>query len=140
MIRRPPRSTLFPYTTLFRSHAVVEDDGHVVAYVTAGLTLELPPAAARQHEVHHRLVGHGVAAGRRLLELLPRDDRPVLDRVQRAVRPRAARRDLGTPLEIDPSRDEALYLGPGQQALGRRHLLLGHEVLARERALEQQRR
>src|SRR5438034_6841214 len=24
MIRRPPRSTLFPYTTLFRSHGVVE--------------------------------------------------------------------------------------------------------------------
>src|SRR5256712_14060305 len=24
MIRRPPRSTLFPYTTLFRSHQVVE--------------------------------------------------------------------------------------------------------------------
>src|SRR5438876_7555951 len=23
MIRRPPRSTLFPYTTLFRSHAVI---------------------------------------------------------------------------------------------------------------------
>src|SRR3712207_8773377 len=26
MIRRPPRSTLFPYTTLFRSQAVVEED------------------------------------------------------------------------------------------------------------------
>src|SRR2546425_9389840 len=26
MIRRPPRSTLFPYTTLFRSHA--RDDRH----------------------------------------------------------------------------------------------------------------
>src|SRR3712207_7594453 len=25
MIRRPPRSTLFPYTTLFRSHAVQRD-------------------------------------------------------------------------------------------------------------------
>src|SRR2546425_9677429 len=25
MIRRPPRSTLFPYTTLFRSHGVVVD-------------------------------------------------------------------------------------------------------------------
>src|SRR3712207_8541286 len=25
MIRRPPRSTLFPYTTLFRSPAVVDD-------------------------------------------------------------------------------------------------------------------
>src|SRR5690242_21287576 len=28
MIRRPPRSTLFPYTTLFRSHAgVAAEDG-----------------------------------------------------------------------------------------------------------------
>src|SRR5258708_31513051 len=26
MIRRPPRSTLFPYTTLFRSGATVPDD------------------------------------------------------------------------------------------------------------------
>src|SRR5258706_6299798 len=26
MIRRPPRSTLFPYTTLFRSHLVNDDD------------------------------------------------------------------------------------------------------------------
>src|SRR3989449_6684922 len=25
MIRRPPRSTLFPYTTLFRSHLLMED-------------------------------------------------------------------------------------------------------------------
>src|SRR5947209_16793687 len=25
MIRRPPRSTLFPYTTLFRSHVIVND-------------------------------------------------------------------------------------------------------------------
>src|SRR2546429_3210892 len=28
MIRRPPRSTLFPYTTLFRSHDVVRDVHH----------------------------------------------------------------------------------------------------------------
>src|SRR5258705_8400975 len=26
MIRRPPRSTLFPYTTLFRSHCDIKDD------------------------------------------------------------------------------------------------------------------
>src|SRR5438445_7034479 len=26
MIRRPPRSTLFPYTTLFRSHALLRDE------------------------------------------------------------------------------------------------------------------
>src|SRR3712207_7035029 len=29
MIRRPPRSTLFPYTTLFRSHVVDRDAGEV---------------------------------------------------------------------------------------------------------------
>src|SRR2546422_8459004 len=27
MIRRPPRSTLFPYTTLFRSYPVAEPEG-----------------------------------------------------------------------------------------------------------------
>src|SRR2546430_8425963 len=27
MIRRPPRSTLFPYTTLFRSHSLARDRG-----------------------------------------------------------------------------------------------------------------
>src|SRR5689334_23475745 len=30
MIRRPPRSTLFPYTTLFRSGRQVADAGHVL--------------------------------------------------------------------------------------------------------------
>src|SRR5258708_20535936 len=32
MIRRPPRSTLFPYTTLFRSHKKLNcdiEDGHI---------------------------------------------------------------------------------------------------------------
>src|SRR5260221_4863373 len=27
MIRRPPRSTLFPYTTLFRSHVLCKNEG-----------------------------------------------------------------------------------------------------------------
>src|SRR5256885_8842185 len=30
MIRRPPRSTLFPYTTLFRSVAVLHLDGQIL--------------------------------------------------------------------------------------------------------------
>src|SRR2546428_9740106 len=30
MIRRPPRSTLFPYTTLFRSHLVCDDSERVL--------------------------------------------------------------------------------------------------------------
>jgi len=31
MIRRPPRSTLFPYTTLFRSEIRLADDGEIIA-------------------------------------------------------------------------------------------------------------
>src|SRR2546426_2677776 len=33
MIRRPPRSTLFPYTTLFRSHCGKWDNPFLVMYV-----------------------------------------------------------------------------------------------------------
>src|SRR3989449_8476060 len=42
MIRRPPRSTLFPYTTLFRSHIVaIQDMG------AAGLTSSSAEMAAK---------------------------------------------------------------------------------------------
>src|SRR5256885_11173201 len=40
MIRRPPRSTLFPYTTLFRSRQVDETGGDGVGHGS------LPPVAA----------------------------------------------------------------------------------------------
>src|SRR3712207_7597248 len=33
MIRRPPRSTLFPYTTLFRSKLAAESPGHTVCVI-----------------------------------------------------------------------------------------------------------
>src|SRR3712207_7935439 len=49
MIRRPPRSTLFPYTTLFRSHPVAVQDaelGQLHRQVEAGL-----PAQRRQQPV-----------------------------------------------------------------------------------------
>src|SRR2546425_9456214 len=52
MIRRPPRSTLFPYTTLFRSleagHAVVSDFGIARAITAAG---------------GEKLTGTGIAVG-----------------------------------------------------------------------------
>src|SRR3712207_7711370 len=38
MIRRPPRSTLFPYTTLFRSHQV----GHANVVASMGTALTEP--------------------------------------------------------------------------------------------------
>src|SRR2546429_731342 len=51
MIRRPPRSTLLPYTTLFRS---VADD--------SALELLHPPDLARLRHDAHALVDHADAA------------------------------------------------------------------------------
>src|SRR2546430_13283465 len=45
MIRRPPRSTLFPYTTLFRSVGVA---GHVAAARAVGIHAGAGPAHAGQ--------------------------------------------------------------------------------------------
>src|SRR2546425_6097081 len=50
MIRRPPRSTLFPYTTLFRSHRCRVRDGR-------GQYGRLVPGAERAG-VGHRCVQH----------------------------------------------------------------------------------
>src|SRR5690348_17505349 len=45
MIRRPPRSTLFPYTTLFRSRLQVRPDGQPANRV---LPVAVRPAAFRE--------------------------------------------------------------------------------------------
>src|SRR3989442_15822003 len=49
MIRRPPRSTLFPYTTLFRSITVVDllDRGRIAEAIAAhtGIELHVPHGA-----------------------------------------------------------------------------------------------
>src|SRR5437868_8012078 len=52
MIRRPPRSTLFPYTTLFRSHPV-EGVPHVGSDRSLEADVRIAPVA---HGVLH---GHG---------------------------------------------------------------------------------
>src|SRR2546427_8811102 len=56
MIRRPPRSTLFPYTTLFRSHAEPEEVDLDEAPVRAVVLVPLDDVAARHRgglERHH---------------------------------------------------------------------------------------
>src|SRR3712207_9307300 len=77
MIRRPPRSTLFPYTTLFRSAALV-DDGLVLESVVDAVygifdrqheaRRELLQLPARVHE--GRRVGHELTAEHHLEEPL----------------------------------------------------------------------
>src|SRR3712207_8332430 len=55
MIRRPPRSTLFPYTTLFRSLHVLEHDVLVVV-LALDLQLDLDQLAAlERRQVLQRL-------------------------------------------------------------------------------------
>src|SRR3712207_8383233 len=50
MIRRPPRSTLFPYTTLFRS-SVVEEEKVCVGYEVDGRRVNEFPM--HQTDLHH---------------------------------------------------------------------------------------
>src|SRR5438309_6622944 len=47
MIRRPPRSTLFPYTTLFRSRAVASLPAPVMAVSSPSAWTSGSPAKAR---------------------------------------------------------------------------------------------
>src|SRR3712207_7373145 len=50
MIRRPPRSTLFPYTTLFRSKRQrLPRHQHLYVDTTSGRNI---PTLERQHRVH----------------------------------------------------------------------------------------
>src|SRR2546427_3699494 len=59
MIRRPPRSTLFPYTTLFRSQAVRRNLDQLAAF------LELQGGnAARVRAVRHAARSELLATGR----------------------------------------------------------------------------
>src|SRR2546430_15213372 len=85
MIRRPPRSTLFPYTTLFRSHriAIPTLDVHAIdRYLWVGellgfdadppdLTIHLPPEAISK--VQRLLEEHRVSADTPLVVLVPGD-------------------------------------------------------------------
>src|SRR2546430_11295732 len=49
MIRRPPRSTLFPYTTLFRSMAIVSlRDQRITVYDATGWILRAPVSSGQK--------------------------------------------------------------------------------------------
>src|SRR4030065_1002966 len=77
MIRRPPRSTLFPYTTLFRSSrpAPPASEGH------PPVSDSLPPARARSEEHTSELQSHLNLVCRLLLEkkLSQVDRTPVVE-------------------------------------------------------------
>src|SRR2546430_11054534 len=76
MIRRPPRSTLFPYTTLFRS---VGEGAHVARALHVVLTAQRADAHALAAEVAggHGEVGDAHDGGRALAVL--GDPEPIVD-------------------------------------------------------------
>src|SRR5258708_11762176 len=60
MIRRPPRSTLFPYTTLFRSPAAA---GRIVLCLCALRRADRPPAPDRKStrlNSSHQIISYAV--------------------------------------------------------------------------------
>src|SRR5438034_9657047 len=110
MLRRPPRSTLFPYTTLFRSHADVEGDEL--------LALEPLGDVARDDALRESLDDGGLADAR-----LADEHGVVLG---------APREHLDDPADLLVAADDGIELAPSRQvgevarvALERLVLLLG---------------
>src|SRR5947208_5094222 len=91
MIRRPPRSTLFPYTTLFRSISLTEDPPRRDLVNDAGLLLLHIPVRSEEHTSELQSPDHLVC--RLLLEKKKGARRPRVRRASdehRAHRRRAA--------------------------------------------------
>src|SRR5436190_19329910 len=121
MIRQPPRSTLFPYTTLFRSHGGLNPTLGIVAPRAAwraGI-----PVVATFHTWFPRSIG---------LRLLRRPFQRMLDRhaaaiaVSRAAQ-EAMARYFTAPWEIIPNGVDTTFFRPGleRRSPGPRLLWLG---------------
>src|SRR5260221_9797490 len=72
MIRRPPRSTLFPYTTLFRS--ILLHEGPEVTPERLAVLPRNPVAVARSEEHTSELQSHSDLVCRLLLEKKSKND------------------------------------------------------------------
>src|SRR3712207_2751538 len=109
MIRRPPRSTLFPYTTLFRS-AVLTD--RLSTLVEQGILRRVPYQAEGERQRHeYRLTTKGIDLYPTLVALMAWGDKYLGD----DVAPLALRhRDCGEPVHL------ALVCDAGHELAGAR--------------------
>src|SRR5256885_9603035 len=64
MIRRPPRSTLFPYTTLFRSVLTTVSNPMIISALydagVAGVLLKEDRSEEHTSELHHLVISYAV--------------------------------------------------------------------------------
>src|SRR3712207_9465983 len=111
MIRRPPRSTLFPYTTLFRSSsAVLADDvlvmGPRALEVRAWPEAEAPGLAvvdeARQRAVDRGAVGGHAAVAKGAVRVVHRPRVPLVEQLHHRVAHVAGPRHNASLLQNDP--------------------------------------
>src|SRR2546425_1968169 len=75
MIRRPPRSTLFPYTTLFRSHRGIRMKHGRVSIAAASLAALVVGIRSEEHTSELQSLAYLVC--RLLLEKKNRERRPA---------------------------------------------------------------
>src|SRR3989449_9597952 len=93
MIRRPPRSTLFPYTTLFRSGVVDADTGlHLPDFRAAERTFQLVAQVAGR-------AGRGPKGGRVLVQTRAPDHHAIRAAQEHSVRRFA---EVELPLRAPP--------------------------------------
>src|SRR5579864_8756904 len=106
MIRRPPRSTLFPYTTLFRSRPRLDPGGEVGCDAPDRLARveEQAPLRSEEHtsELSHMSISYAVFCLKKTKNARARRDQPHSTRTRSlgsllnrlAVRGRSRRADL----------------------------------------------
>src|SRR2546422_7478445 len=117
MIRRPPRSTLFPYTTLFRSDGGCARESRNLAHEPSRGE---GPASGRPLDDRARAGGLGGGARLTLPRRPPRDRRALLPERPHA---RATARRVGRQARRLPLPPAALESGPrGGAEIGRAHV------------------
>src|SRR2546426_4556219 len=94
MIRRPPRSTLFPYTTLFRSRAVLARVERLLRLVARGV------------EVDRRRLEHARHTAR---EVVAKDRRRVEERSEEHTSELQSPCNLVCRLLLEKKKSSALY-------------------------------
>src|SRR3989475_8013511 len=87
MIRRPPRSTLFPYTTLFRSPSVPRVEGWKAVAALVAFYLVLSAAYIRSEEHTSELQSQSNLVCRLLLEKKKKNSQKLTPRTVRRPHP-----------------------------------------------------